>query len=214
MNELIRIQERDGKKAVSARDLHEFLESRQDFSTWIKNRIDKYDLVENVDYQVFHNIVGNSNGGRPLIEYALSVDAAKELSMVEGNEKGKQARRYFIECEKIAQQTAKPLTQIEVLLQSVQMLAEQDKRIGKVENKVLEIEARTKTRPDYLTVVGYATLKKIQCGLQLASKLGRKATSICNVRGYQMEEIPDPRFGRVKTYPLSVLEEVFDMPVN
>lgn len=100
MNELIKITEQNGKKAVSARELHEFLESKQEFANWIKNRIDKCDLIENLDYQVFDNFVKKPNGGRPLTEYALSVDAAKELSMVEGNEKGKQARRYFIACEK------------------------------------------------------------------------------------------------------------------
>lgn len=100
--ELIRIEENNGEKAVSARELHNFLESKQDFSTWIKNRIEKFDLLENIDYQAFHNFVECQNGigGTTKIEYALSLDAAKELSMVEGNERGKQARRYFIECEK------------------------------------------------------------------------------------------------------------------
>lgn len=99
MIQLIRITEQNGKQAVSARELHAFLESKQEFANWIKNRIEKYDLVENVDYQVFDNFVNNPKGGRPLTEYALSVSAAKELSMVEGNEKGKQARKYFISCE-------------------------------------------------------------------------------------------------------------------
>nr|DAU03317.1 MAG TPA: AntA/AntB antirepressor [Caudoviricetes sp.] len=102
LNELIPIEESNGKKAVSARYLHTFLESKQEFTNWIKNRIDKYGLIENIDYQVFDNFIKNPNGGRPLTEYVLSIDAAKELSMVEGNEKGKQARRYFIACEKIA----------------------------------------------------------------------------------------------------------------
>ena len=89
---------------MNARDLHSFLGSKQEFANWIKNRIEKYDLVENVDYVVFDFFVKNSNGDRPQIEYALTIDAAKELSMVEGNEKGKQARRYFIACERIAKE--------------------------------------------------------------------------------------------------------------
>ncbi|WP_270288959.1 antA/AntB antirepressor family protein [Bacteroides thetaiotaomicron] len=102
MKDLIPIQENNGKKAVSARDLHVFLESKQQFADWIKNRINQYDFIEDQDYVVFHNSMNNPSGGRPQIEYALTIDAAKELSMVEGNEKGKQARRYFIECEKVA----------------------------------------------------------------------------------------------------------------
>lgn len=96
IKELIPIEDRNGQKAVSARMLHAFLESKKDFSSWIKNRISKYGFVENVDYEVFTQLGENPNGGRPSIEYALSINMAKELSMVEGNEKGKQARRYFI----------------------------------------------------------------------------------------------------------------------
>ena len=88
------------RTVVNARDLHEFLESRKDFSSWIKDRIERYDLTENEDYVVFTEFGENSKGGRPKKEYALTLDAAKELSMVEGNEKGKQARKYFIACEK------------------------------------------------------------------------------------------------------------------
>lgn len=102
MKNLIPIQENNGKKAVNARDLHAFLESKQQFADWIKARIEKYDFIENQDYVVFHNSMNNSSGGRPQKEYALSINMAKELSMVEGNEKGKQARRYFIQCEEIA----------------------------------------------------------------------------------------------------------------
>ena len=77
-----------------------FLGSKKDFSDWIKHRIKKYDLIENTDYIVFPHLGENLSGGRPSIEYALTIDCAKELSMVEGSIKGKQARRYFIECEK------------------------------------------------------------------------------------------------------------------
>jgi anti-repressor protein len=96
MKELIKITEQNGKQAVSARELHAFLESKQDFSNWVNNRIKKYGLVENQDYQRFNKII--ETGGRS-IEYVLSIDCAKELSMVEGNVKGKQARKYFISCE-------------------------------------------------------------------------------------------------------------------
>jgi len=98
--ELIPIENKNGKQAVNARLLHDFLGSNRDFSNWIKDRIVKCDLVENEDFEVFTKFGENPNGGRPSKEYALSIDAAKEISMMEGNEKGKIARRYFIECEK------------------------------------------------------------------------------------------------------------------
>lgn len=85
---------------VNARQLHQFLEVGRDFSNWIKARIFDYDFQENQDYIIFANSGENSNVGRPTIEYRLTLDMAKELSMVERNEKGRMARRYFIECEK------------------------------------------------------------------------------------------------------------------
>lgn len=125
---LIPITENTGKRAVNARDLHGFLESKQDFSTWIKARIDKYDFVENQDYQVFHNFMENSKGGRPLIEYALSIDMAKELSMVEGNEKGKEARRYFIACEKRLNSLSVPSYQISDPIKRAEAWIEEEKK--------------------------------------------------------------------------------------
>lgn len=95
MEELIKIHEKNGTRIVSARDLHAFLESRQDFSTWIKARIEKYNFVDGVDFVTFHKIVERATR----IEYALSMDMAKELAMLEANAKGQQARRYFIACE-------------------------------------------------------------------------------------------------------------------
>ena len=99
MEEIIKIEDHNGKRAVNARELHEFLESKQEFANWIKNRIKQYGFVENQDFEVFDNFVRNPQGGRPAVEYALSIDMAKELSMVENNEKGRIARKYFIACE-------------------------------------------------------------------------------------------------------------------
>lgn len=87
-------------QTVNARELHAFLEVGKDFSNWIKDRIEQYNFLENQDFVFFAKTGENSGRGRPTIEYAISLDMAKELAMVERNEKGKQARRYFIDCEK------------------------------------------------------------------------------------------------------------------
>ena len=88
--------------AVNARDLWVHLESKRQFADWIKQRIEDYDFVQGTDYISFQKIVKreNSSGATKSTEYIISLDMAKELSMVERNEKGKAARRYFIECEK------------------------------------------------------------------------------------------------------------------
>ncbi len=131
--EIIKITRHNDKHAVSARELHGFLESKQDFSTWIKARIEKYGFIENQDFEVFHSFMENSNGGRPLIEYALSIDCAKELAMVEGNDKGKQARQYFIECEKVAKNPIQNLSRIDL---AKMIIASEE------ENQRLQIEAK------------------------------------------------------------------------
>lgn len=104
MNELIKIEPRQINdheiQTVNARELHAFLGVGKDFSNWIKDRIEQYEFIENQDFVVFAKIGENPKGGRPAKEYFITLSMAKELAMVERNEKGKQARRYFIECER------------------------------------------------------------------------------------------------------------------
>lgn len=95
--DMIPITCESGKASVDARDLHAFLEVGKDFSNWIKDRIQQFGFVEGQD---FSPNLAESTGGRPSKEYTLSMDMAKELSMVERTDKGKQARQYFIACEK------------------------------------------------------------------------------------------------------------------
>ncbi len=110
---------------VDARLLHQFLQVGTDFSDWIKRRIQYYGFVENEDYfselgeGVFPKFEENL-GGRPSIEYSLTLNMAKELAMVERTDKGRQARRYFIDCERqliASLQQPKPLSLEEEIVQ-------------------------------------------------------------------------------------------------
>lgn len=113
MNELIPVAPRQiGTGTVlssEGRDLHTFLNVGKDFSTWIKDRIDQYGFIEGEDFATYllPNI-GEKGQGRPTKEYILSLNMARELSMVERTPKGKEARLYYIECERrvIAGETA------------------------------------------------------------------------------------------------------------
>ncbi|HGH3388977.1 TPA: antA/AntB antirepressor family protein [Citrobacter freundii] len=91
----------------NARDLHAFLEVGKRFATWITERITEYQFIENQDYIAISQKreIGHGRGKK---DYHLTLDTAKELAMVERNEKGRQIRRYFIECEKkLREDTAK-----------------------------------------------------------------------------------------------------------
>jgi anti-repressor protein len=91
-------------QTVNARELHTFLGVGKVFGAWIADRIGQYGFTDGVDYvtEVNSEIGKNPMGGRPAKEYHISLDMAKELSMVERNEKGKQARQYFIAMERQA----------------------------------------------------------------------------------------------------------------
>lgn len=84
----------------NARELHTFLDIGKDYSTWIKNRINEYGFTQDEDYLV----ITERTNGRPRKEYHITLDMGKELGMVERNERGKQIRKYFIECERRASQ--------------------------------------------------------------------------------------------------------------
>ncbi|WP_144754869.1 antA/AntB antirepressor family protein [Bartonella saheliensis] len=103
MNILIKISEQvidqETVQTVNARELHTFLAIGKRFATWITNRINQYEFEEGKDYILTLPKIGKRKNVISK-EYHLTLDMAKELSMVERNEKGRQARRYFIECEK------------------------------------------------------------------------------------------------------------------
>lgn len=96
--EIVKIHFYKNERVIIARELHEYLGSKQDFSTWIKNRIEKYRFIPNKDFIRYHKKMEANNA--KLIEYAITMDMAKELCMVENNDNGRIARRYFIEKEK------------------------------------------------------------------------------------------------------------------
>ena len=84
----------------NARELHSFLEIQTRYNDWVKNRINEYGFIQDEDYLV----ITERTNGRPRKEYHITLDMGKELGMVERNERGRQIRKYFIECERRASQ--------------------------------------------------------------------------------------------------------------
>lgn len=149
---VVEVIEYDGKQAVNARELHEKLGNKKQFANWIQLRIEQYGFVENQDFQVFNQKVKNSNGGRSRKEYALSLDMAKELCMVENNDAGRRIRKYFIEVEKKAR-TQNPFAIPQTYSEALQLAANQAKQIEqqklaleqkKIENDKLVADGKRK----------------------------------------------------------------------
>ena len=96
MNELIKVDYSTDRPTVSARELHEFLEVKSKYADWFKN-MTAYGFNEDIDYVSFSKNL--ENGGRTK-DHQITIDMAKEICMIQRNERGKQARQYFIQLEK------------------------------------------------------------------------------------------------------------------
>lgn len=139
MNELIKITKGDnGNSVVSGRDLHDFLEVKTAYKDWFP-RMCEYGFTDGKD---FSSILSESTGGRPRVDHAMTLDMAKEISMIQRTERGKQARQYFIDVEKeykkqIGQsqfRLPKNLTEMSTMFFDV--MKDQDKKIEEQSEKV------------------------------------------------------------------------------
>ena len=182
MNELIPLQPQtingNAVETVNAKELHEFLEVRSKFADWIKNRISEYDFVENQDFVTFSK---NLEKGRPRLEYALTLDMAKELSMLERNEKGKQARKYFIECEKKLKEQTVP--------QSVQPIGELEDKM-RVWAFVIEQTTLAPVAKETLLITTAETLTGVSIGYRpQVEQTTYSATEIGDVLGISANRV-------------------------
>lgn len=154
MKELIKITEKEGQQLVSARELHEFLEITERFSSWFE-RYCKYGFEENLDYtgcKVF-----NTLAKQELQDYAMTIDMAKEFSMLQRSEKGKQARQYFINCEKKLKEVAqapKQLTALEQLDLQRQAILEVNDKVEALEKDMPLFKAECDELQDLVHKVG------------------------------------------------------------
>lgn len=160
----------DEVNAVNARDLHKALNSKKDFSSWIKARIEKLGLVESRDYGIFTQMGENPLGGRPAKEYVVTIDIAKHLAMIEMTDKGRQVREYFIECEKKLRKHQLPQTYAEALMELA--LAEKEKERLALENQTKQktIDLLTHTNKTY-TITEIAKELNMSSAIRLNRKL-------------------------------------------
>ncbi len=110
-----------------------------------------------------------------------------------------------------------PKTGAELLLMYAEQMVEQERKLSaietrqqQVEEKVSEIAVRTKTEVKYSTIIGFASRHGISVPLEKAQVLGKVATTQCASFGLETGRVADPRFGSVRTYPDSILLDVFE----
>lgn len=138
MNELIKVEmTTNGQIAVSARELYKYLEIGTDFTNWCK-RMFEYGFDENKDYVLAKNGENKVSKSNP-VDYALTIDMAKEIAMLQRSDKGKQARQYFLECEKKLSK-ALPQTYKEALTALVEQI-EYNEQVENERNEAIRTKA-------------------------------------------------------------------------
>ena len=129
MNEIIKVNYDNDRPTVLARDLHDFLEVKTAFKDWFP-RMCEYGFSEGTDFCSF---LSESTGRRPAQDAQLTIEMAKEICMLQRNERGKQARQYFIQLEKDWNSPEK------VMARALQIA---DKRIKRLETQIEEDRPR------------------------------------------------------------------------
>lgn len=194
MSDLIKIVENNGNKAVSARDLHAFLEIETPITKWII-RMFEYGFEENKDWTKLS--IGNQ-----LVDYALSIDCAKEISMIQRSDKGKQARQYFIECEKKLQKSL-PSTYKEALIALVAAEEEKEKLALQVEN----LDTALDSLLEWVSIIKVSRHNKIKETAFDWRVLKQWSADM----GYQIKKAESPRYGYQNLYHVNVFRKCYPM---
>ena len=136
MNEIIKVNYDNDRPTVLARDLHDFLEVKTAFKDWFP-RMCEYGFSQGVDFNPLKNeqvrLEGDRQVTRMIDDAQLTIEMAKEICMLQRNERGKQARQYFIQLEKDWNSPEK------VMARALQIA---DKKIKRLETQIEEDRPR------------------------------------------------------------------------
>ena len=161
--ELIKIRTNEnGEQLVSGRELHEFLEVTTPYTQWF-DRMKEYGFTENVDFIGLSQKSEKPQGGRPTIDHAMKLDMAKEISMIQRTEKGKQARQYFIEVEKEYKEVQKKLPNTREAIQQLllQGVEEVNQRVDIMEERLSNVEENAKLDTGDYNVISKRVKKRV-----------------------------------------------------
>lgn len=141
MNDLIKIEHREGQQLASGRDLHTFLELKTPYTQWIERMLE-YGFIENTDYILVSQKSESSNitGVKVIQDHLMTIAMAKEISMLQRNEKGKLARQYFIKCDEAWNSPEMILARANQI--QAKMIEDSTKKIQLLETKIEEMQPK------------------------------------------------------------------------
>jgi hypothetical protein len=157
--------------------------------------------------------VNNGNNGGTWIHEELVIEFARKLDP----KFALWCNRKIAEISKNNIEKSISLSPAELLLQTAQILVQHEKRFSTIElkqiqtdDRVLKLESKVNTRPNYFTVIGFGITKGLSLTMAKAKELGKLASTKCRELGYEVEKVKDTRFGFVNSYPDVILQEVFN----
>ena len=193
MEELVKISLNDEKEqVVEGRELHKFLEVKSRYNDWINRKIEKYEFIENIDFVAITQKRVTAQGNETtFVEHILKLSMAKELAMLENNEKGKQARLYFIKCEeeyKKQKQNMLPQDYIQALEKLLESEKEKEKlRLENIQQKQQLVEYEPKVTY-YDLVLKSPNLMTITLIAKDYGKSGQWLNKFLNGKGVQYKQ--------------------------
>lgn len=159
MNQLIPINTNDQMEPViSGRDLHQFLEVGTEYRKWF-GRMSEYGFNENIDFVRVTQKCPTPGGIQDVVDHAIKIDMAKEISMIQRNEKGKEARQYFIAVEREYNSPEK------LMARALRIADETINRLSLVTKKQEQVIGELKPKADYVDSIlknpGLVTITQI-----------------------------------------------------
>jgi anti-repressor protein len=189
MNELIKVAtDVNGKQVVSARELHQFLEVKTEAILWAK-RMFEYGFTENTDYSVIKS-ENPVNQQVTIADFALTLNCAKEISMIQRSEKGKQARLYFIACESKLKEIALASYQIEDPIERAKAWIKEHEEKRLLERKVENLSVAFNIESQWLSILKVSLHNKVNEKLFDWRLLKKESQRL----GFEVKKMPSRRF--------------------
>lgn len=202
-NELVPVYTANtGEKVVYGTELHAALEVKTAYKDWPARRFNECDAAENEDYETYRsNLSSKTHGGQNKKDHIIKLDIAKEMAMLERNDKGKQVRRYFIEVDKRYKENIMPKD----FPSALRAYADEVERrqIAEQEKEKLQIEL------DYSK--DWFSIKRVAKKNDVDWKIfdWRKLKNVGLQMGYEVKKIFDANYGEVNTYHRDVWEACY-----